>query len=111
MSNENKNYTFSERELETFATKIKNIVLEHLVLNGFIDHDAVKEFMMNYGIVVRKPSWFSEGWNDTSVEDTLQYVLIEQKSILPEPLKEDEKGASVLHLVDFKNNQEDNNEE
>ncbi len=105
MSDENKDYTFGERELETLVTKIKNVVLEYLVANDIVDYSTIEDFMLNYGIIVREPSWFSDEWKHMSIEDALQYVIIEQKSIFSGSPK-DKKETPILHLVDFKNNQE-----
>lgn len=91
-------YNLDESQLEREATKIKNIVIEFLYKNDYIESEVFNDLHLNYGVVVRKPSFFSHLWKKKKVIQNEQYVLIKQVSI-SESLDKPEDSKPKLSVL------------
>jgi len=96
-------YELETEELETEVTKVKNIIIEYLFNKKLISHEVYLDITKNYGIVIKKPSFFSQWWKSKKEINQLQYIIIKQVSI-EDPGEEIEKPKSILNVVDLNKN-------
>jgi hypothetical protein len=90
-------YTLLPEELEEEINKVKIILLNHLLNNKLISIHVYNDMIQNYGIIIKKPSFFSSWWK--SRKDVKQYILVKQVNMVVD--KED--TASKLNVVKFEN--------
>lgn len=79
-------WSFAQTELEIAATDILKVVISHLLQEGKIDELTANDYLMNYAILVRKPSFFNKLWDKIFKKygvDPLaeRYVLVRQCTI------------------------------
>jgi len=55
-------YKFGDSEFDSIATDIKNTFIDFLHKEGIIDYETYRDLALNYGIIIKKPSFFSRLW-------------------------------------------------
>jgi len=95
-------FRFDEKEFEQEATKIKNIVVSFLYDNNLINYETYMDFQLNYGIIIKKPSFFSQLWKRKNIyKEIFHYVIVRQHSLFNKSsdLKEDKKDLKSNLIV------------
>lgn len=82
-------YTLIDRDLEDYATRIKNIFVAFLHAEKIITKEVRDDLLYNYAIITRKPNFFSRFFKKS--DDEKQWVLVKQCN-LPE-IKDDDKAT------------------
>jgi hypothetical protein len=77
-----KMWYLDEESLSNEATKIKNLVATFLYNEGEISEESCNDLCLNYGIIVKEPSFFSKLWKRKNVLQDTQYVIIKQMTIV-----------------------------
>jgi uncharacterized protein YfkK (UPF0435 family) len=84
-------------ELEEEVNKAKSVILTHLLNNKQISSQVYNDMTRNYGIIIKKPSFFGSWWKSKKRKNVKQYVLVKQVSIPEVDDKED--TAPKLNVV------------
>lgn len=98
-------YTLTNEELEGEANKVKALIISYLYNNDHITTEVHDNIQLNYGIIIKKPSFFSRWWKTKKVKDVDQYMIVKQLSIVEVDEKEKDP-KSILNVVKFDNNKE-----
>ena len=102
-------FRFNEKEFEQEATKIKNIFVSFLYDNDLIDNETYMDFQLNYGIIIKKPSFFSRLWKKKNIyKEIFHYIIVRQHSLLNESsdLKDKEDLKSKLIVISSRKDKE-----
>lgn len=93
-------YTLDSIQLGAEATKVKNIIIEYLYNNDLITNEVFNDLHLNYGIIIKKPSFFSRLWKGKSMSPKSQYILVRQLNILErdDKLEDSKPKLSVIPL-------------
>jgi hypothetical protein len=89
-------YTFMERDLEGFATDVKNRIVHFLHKEGIIDDEQVVDLTNNYALVYRKPSFFRRFFpkKAKSAEEHADLIIVRQCDLSEEaPCTESQKTS------------------
>ena len=98
-------YNLTKEELEQEVNKTKIVILTHLLNNKLISTQVYNDMNRNYGIIIKKPSFFSSWWKSKKDINYLQYVLVKQVSIT-EPNEDEEKPKPKLNVIELNKNKE-----
>lgn len=95
-------YSFTVETLEDQATTIKNIVIEVMFSKGMINQEDYHELLNNYAVIVKKPSFFGNIWNEflKKTGDKVSYILVKQQSLVPDENEEDEPPNLKVVKID-----------
>jgi len=90
-------------DLEGEATKVKNLIINHLHNSNHINQEVYDDFILNYAVLVRRPSFFNRMWKKimkVKEEENLQYVLVKQVSMsIPEETNDDNDNENKKSKV------------
>ncbi len=100
-------FNLMTEELEEEVNKVKIVILNHLLRNDLISKTVYNDMTRNYGIIIKKPSFFSSWWKSNKRKNVNEYVLVKQVSIFESIDKED--PSPKLNVVKF-DSKKDNGE-
>jgi len=93
-------FRFNEKEFEQEATNIKNIFVSFLYDNDLIDHETYMDLQLNYGILIKKPSFFSRLWKRKNIyKEIFHYVIVRQHSLFTESSDIEDKKDLKSNLI------------
>lgn len=88
-------YTYGNEAMEENLQTGKAVLLTRLHNEGHIDNDVYEDYMENYGLIIRKPSFFSSIWGkltNKGEEERERLVLVKQFSFLRVDRKDEKDG-------------------
>ena len=79
-------------------------MLEHLYSDGIITAEDYKHYSMNYAIIIRKPSFFSNFWKK---DNPAKYTLVKQLSWSDKKITENKKQQKKLEVINIEKFRDD----
>jgi len=105
---ERKIWYLDENEIASEATKIKNLIAAFLYNKGYLEKEVYDDFCLNYGIIVKEPSFFSRLWKKKNTLQSTQYVIVKQMTIFENNESRDPRAN--LTVISNTAEKEDKNE-
>lgn len=94
-------FRMTSEELEQEVTNVKNLLISFLQIEGHISKEVADNLIYNYGIVIKKPSFFTRLWKKKNIQLTgLQYIIVKQLTIKEKSPDDNQKSKLTLLKTD-----------
>lgn len=111
-------YTLGTLELEETMNQTMGVTLQFLVDKKFITLEDYKDLMVNYAIILRRPSFFSKAWQILKGKKEPPHIIIVKQQNLrsnEDTQKEEKKPKiqkdGIVLTPDFKNGKDNEEDE
>jgi hypothetical protein len=111
-------YTLGTEELEDIMNQTIGVYLKFLLDNEYITTDQYNDLVINYAVILKRPSFFSKAWQILKGKSERPHIIIVKQQNLQsdEDEKEEEKNPKIQRdgivlTPDFKNEKDKNEED
>jgi len=98
-------YEFTLEEYEQEINTGKQLILNKLFKDGILSAADYENYSLNYAIIIKRPSFFSQLWKQIYKKDKKQYLIVKQDSLLFHD--EEERHKRKFEVIDMESHRKE----